>query len=316
MMMLLSACVAGADDSNSVQTDNVDVSDNTASENTASENSEGADFKTTILYSNLVDDNTKKEVRDSLIASGIKESNVDLFLKAVTHYNNCVGDVGLVKKGFVTSDTPTPIYDVEKIYENWDKANGSFEAITGNRNNCRLTTFTIAGDLINIDGDYVKDNKMLFMDNDTILYSNTGLFTDKNIDRFNTFFGDISTDLVKDVDFHLQKVKNYWNDKKVSFSKSEVSIITIWFHDDLDNNLFVGHTGILVPDKKDNSLLFIEKISFEEPYQVLKFNNRVELNDYLMAKYDTEYERPTAKPFIMENGDLLEGYRKNPNNKK
>jgi len=47
----------------------------------------------------------------------------------------------------------------------------------------------------------------------------------------------------------------------------------------------------------------------------LKFNNRAELNDYLMNKYDTVWGQPVARPFSMENDELLKGYRNNPNNK-
>lgn len=33
-----------------------------------------------------------------------------------------------------------------------------------------------------------------------------------------------------------------------------------------------------------------------------------------MNKYDISWEQSTAKPFIIENDELLEGYRENPNN--
>ncbi len=275
---------------------------------------DNAEYDGSILYSNLVDDETQKIVKESLLASGLMEENVALFLKAVSYYNDAVGDIGLVKEGFEKSEIVQPEYDVEKMLENWDKTNGSFEKITGNRNNCRMTTFLLANNLIEIDGDYVKDNKMLFMDNDTIQYSENPFFTDDNIARFNTFYGDIPTDLVKDINVHLAKVKSYWNEKKVRFIDSDVSVITVWLHSDLDNNLFIGHTGILLPAKDEETLLFIEKISFEEPYQVLKFKNRLALDDYLMRKYDTAYEQETARPFIMENAELLLGHRADSDN--
>ena len=40
--------------------------------------------------------------------------------------------------------------------------------------------------------------------------------------------------------------------------------------------------------------------------------NRIELNDYLMEKYDTSWDQDTARPFIMENDSLMEGYRTVP----
>ena len=72
--------------------------------------------------------------------------------------------------------------------------------------------------------------------------------------------------------------------------------------------------GVLVSEK-NGKFLFIEKLAFQQPYQVLKFNNRTELNDYLMSKYDTAWGQPVARPFIMKNDELLKGYRNNPNNK-
>ncbi|MFC2532650.1 MAG: DUF4300 family protein, partial [Capnocytophaga ochracea] len=47
-------------------------------------------------------------------------------------------------------------------------------------------------------------------------------------------------------------------------------------------------------------------------YQAIKFANRTELSDYLMNRYDVEWEQPNAIPFIMENDVLMDGYRPNP----
>lgn len=52
---------------------------------------------------------------------------------------------------------------------------------------------------------------------------------------------------------------------------------------------------------KDKKLLFVEKLSFFLPYQVLKFDNRKQLKNYLMGMYDTSWGQEEAKPFIMEN---------------
>ena len=68
--------------------------------------------------------------------------------------------------------------------------------------------------------------------------------------------------------------------------------------------------GVLVPF--EGKLLFIEKLAFQEPYQAIKFANRTQLSDYLMNRYDVEWEQPNAIPFIMENDVLMDGYRPNP----
>ena len=52
----------------------------------------------------------------------------------------------------------------------------------------------------------------------------------------------------------------------------------------------------------------IEKLSFQLPYQVTRFESKEQLNDYLMGMYDTEWGQDTAKPFIMENTKLMKEY--------
>ena len=63
---------------------------------------------------------------------------------------------------------------------------------------------------------------------------------------------------------------------------------------------------------EDGSLYFIEKVAFQEPYRLVNLQNRTELSDYLMEKYDTSWGQDTTHPFIMENDTLMDGYRPNP----
>ena len=49
----------------------------------------------------------------------------------------------------------------------------------------------------------------------------------------------------------------------------------------------------------------MEKVAFQEPYRLNKFKNKEELKKYLMEKYDVEYDQPTAKPFVLENDNLM-----------
>ena len=92
------------------------------------------------------------------------------------------------------------------------------------------------------------------------------------------------------------------------------ALLSVIFHDkfsDDENTLSIGHAGVLLPSE-DGTLYFLEKVAFQEPYRLLKFQNRTELSDYLMEKYDTAWRQDTTRPFIMENDALLEGFRQNP----
>ena len=108
-----------------------------------------------------------------------------------------------------------------------------------------------------------------------------------------------------------------WKERGINFryknDPTKASLISAVFHSQITpegNTLFVGHVGVLVPF--DGKLLFIEKLAFQEPYQVIKLENRTQLSDYLMNRYDVEWEQPNAIPFIMENDVLMDGYRPNP----
>ena len=58
-----------------------------------------------------------------------------------------------------------------------------------------------------------------------------------------------------------------------------------------------------------DAVYFVEKVAFQEPYRLLKFKSRTELSDYLMLKYDNSWGQDTAHTFIMENSDLMDGWR-------
>ena len=98
------------------------------------------------------------------------------------------------------------------------------------------------------------------------------------------------------------------------FSDSKAHLISVVFHDkfsETENTLSIGHAGVLLPSE-DGKLYFLEKVAFQEPYRLLRFENRTELSDYLMEKYDTAWDQDTTRPFIMENDSLMDGFRQNP----
>ena len=41
-------------------------------------------------------------------------------------------------------------------------------------------------------------------------------------------------------------------------------------------------------------------------------SGEAEISDYLMEKYDTAWGQDTTRSFIMENDELMDGYRPNP----
>ena len=81
---------------------------------------------------------------------------------------------------------------------------------------------------------------------------------------------------------------------------AKARMLSVVVHDNLDgDSLFVGHVGVLVPTT--DGYLFVEKLTFEEPYQAIKFASKKDCYKYLTTKYK-DYTGPgLAKPFIMDN---------------
>ena len=270
-----------------------------------------------LTYSNLVDIATQEEVQKALIAAGIAEQNVASFLESVALFNQTVGDkAGLVPKGFVTIDSLLPKYDEVAIQNIWTAKHPMFQGY-----NCRLTSFTLLRDLITFPADKKfaskEEDEVLFIDRESLHNTPKKFFTPEEENNFFTLFTEVPTTNTKDIKAHLQAMQQAWKERGINFryknDPTKASLISAVFHSQItpeENTLFVGHVGVLVPF--EGKLLFIEKLAFQEPYQAIKFANRTQLSDYLMNRYDVEWEQPNAIPFIMENDALMEGYRPNP----
>ena len=270
-----------------------------------------------LTYSNLVDTATQEEVQKALIAAGISEQNVTSFLESVALFNQTVGDkTGLVPKGFVTIDSLLPKYDEVAIQSIWTSKYPMFQGY-----NCRLTSFTLLRDLIAFPADKKfatkEEDEVLFIDRESLHNTPKKFFTPEEENNFFTLFTEVPTTNTKDINTHLQAMQQAWKERGINFryknDPTKASLISAVFHSQItpeENTLFVGHVGVLVPF--EGKLLFIEKLAFQEPYQAIKFANRTQLSDYLMNRYDVEWEQPNAIPFIMENDALMEGYRPNP----
>lgn len=259
------------------------------------------DAKTTTYcgaYSNLVDAKSQKEVRKAMLDAGLSRKNVDAWLADVKTYNKTIKNTGLVKKGFKKMKK-SPQYDENKIMELWSKKNDLFIGY-----NCRITAFDLMKDKIKVDENAKANPTELFMDQDALKNAPEKKFTKKQTATFEKLFSTVNTEYTTDVDTHVKKMQKSLKAKGVTISKkTKASLITVVFHSSFgkeENELFVGHAGVLVPIR-DGKLLFVEKLSFSLPYQVIKFDNRKQLYQYLMGMYDTQWGQKEAKPFIMEN---------------
>ena len=241
-------------------------------------------------YSNLNSKTSISEVR-SILSKHLNEGSVDNFINLVTDYNNTVGSVRL--SGNFEPFTKTD-YDVEKISSLWTAKHGDFIGT-----NCRINTYTLLKGKIKIP-QVKSDSELLFQDKDAI--DKGKIFDAKEQANFDILFSRVKTEPTQDVKVHAKHMEDYY--KKFTFD-NKARMLSVVVHDNLDgDSLFVGHVGVLVPTT--DGYLFVEKLTFEEPYQAIKFASKKDCYKYLTTKYK-DYTGPgLAKPFIMDNGKWVD----------
>ena len=258
-----------------------------------------------INYSNLIDTSVQKQLAEIMNSADISPMRQQVFFDHVNQFNNTVSSEGMAA-GFEVKQVTEEKYDPYAMQEEWDAAYPDFMGY-----NCRITAFGLFGDHMTIAADAETREDMILMDMASLEEDSSAMQNDKDMDRFRVLYSTVPTDDTKDVSVHVENLRSDWNNRGIVFDNNpDVSLISVVFHDawDGENQLFIGHTGVLF-QVSETELYFVEKIAFQEPYQLTVFNNRTELNDYLMTKYDTGTGQPTAAPFIMENDELMEGYR-------
>ena len=236
-------------------------------------------------YTNMNSKPSAEEVRKALAAHLDKDS-VDAFFNLVNDYNETVGSVGLA--GDFSTFTKTE-YDVEKISNLWTPKKGDFVGT-----NCRINSYCLLKNSIEI-SKLEKDDSLLFVDNDAI--DKGKVFGAEDKDAFDTLFSRVKTEATTDVKVHAAKMEQFLSQFKFNENARMLSVVV---HDDLDGqSLFIGHVGILVPS--EDGYLFVEKLTFEEPYQAIKFTTKEDCYKYLDTKYENYTGEGLAKPFIMNN---------------
>ena len=263
----------------------------------------------TVEYSNLTDEDSRKQLSELLSDSGIEESRIAALLNRVEQFNASVKSEWLTD-GFESAAPTDSKYDPYDMQDEWAAANGSFPGY-----NCRITAFGLFSEFITAGADQpeTQGEDSLFTDLETIDANPDALCGDSTA-KFCALFAPVNAADSTEVEAQVKALQESWTARGIAFADSKASMISVVFHDkfsDEDNTLFVGHVGVLLP-AEDGTLYFIEKVAFQEPYRLVKLQNRTELSDYLMEKYDTSWGQDTTRPFIMENDTLMDGYRPNP----
>ena len=241
-------------------------------------------------YSNLESKNSVEEVK-TLLSAYLDKDSVDNFIRQVNEYNEIAGAAGL--QGDFT-ELVAPQYDIDKISTLWREKKGDFIGT-----NCRINSYILLKKNIKIPQLDIDDT-LLFLDNDAI---DKGKLLDAGEKKlFQTLFSRVKTEATQDIKIHAENMEKYF--ENIEFNEN-ARMLSVIIHDNLDGDyLFIGHVGVLVPNK--DGFLFVEKLSFEEPYQAIKFAAKEECYKYLQDKYADYTGEGLAKPFIMDNNKKVD----------
>lgn len=242
------------------------------------------------LISNMNNDTSLNLVR-STIEKNLNKNVADSFANLVEDYNKDL------PKDLLTGDFERAS-KIDKTGDIIDKRSSISHKYPDT--NCRINSFLLLKDDLSIKDDVNIDDEMLFMDKEAL--KNLNLFNDEDLENFYKLFSRVKTSSSKDPKVHAKVMKEFLS--KVNFPK-DVSMLSVVLHDNLDGDyLFIGHVGVLLP--LDDGYLFLEKISFEEPYQAIKFSKKEDAYMYLKEKYRDYLDPDVAPPFIMENNKYVE----------
>ena len=262
-----------------------------------------------VEYANLTDEDSRTMLSQLLENAGVDETRIRSLFDRVDRFNASVKSEWLTN-GFESAAPADTKYDPYEMQDLWAEKNGDFPGY-----NCRITAFSLFSEFVTVGADQPKTQgeDTLFLDLETLTEDPAVLCGDST-SKFCALFAPVTAADTTEVADQVKALQAGWSERGISFEDSSARLISVVLHDrfsDTDNTLFIGHVGVLLP-AEDGSLYFIEKVAFQEPYRLVKIQNRTELSDYLMEKYDTAWGQDTTRPFIMENDELMDGYRPNP----
>lgn len=279
LSLLTSAC------GNKNKTNKIENSSNKIQEAEVHENKSEA-----YLVSNMNDDETLNKIK-KIIENNLNKKNGEVFASLVSDYNKSI------PKDLLSGDFTEP-YKEDKLDKILDMRSSIKHEYPDT--NCRINSFLLLKDDLSLKENLPIDDEILFMDKEALKSSN--LFKGNELEKFYKLFSRVKTSSSKDPKVHAKVMEEFLS--KVNFPK-DVRMLSVVLNDNLDGDyLFIGHVGVLLP--LEDGYLFLEKISFEEPYQALKFSKKEDAYRYLKNKYKDYIDPEVAPPFIMDNDNYVD----------
>ena len=232
------------------------------------------------------------------ILKDAKIDNVDILISWIKEFNKApYKNCGMVDDW---TDINKIKYDEAACADRWEKDH------TQTDNDCRMTAFLLLVNHITMNETIKQNGTYLMFDMDAIDNNEEYKILKEKRNEFITLFNEMDI-----TGYSKEKIKyvygKKWKDYGIEIEEGNISLITVIMHDNYENLAFVGHAGVLI--ELEDKLLFIEKIAFEQPYQVSVFESKEELKDMIFNREEYFGDKTEEGPFIYENDKLLFSYK-------
>ena len=250
-----------------------------------------------ILYSNLADSDSQKEIASILQEHGISEKQTDTLMEWADDFNKRVQTP--FSEGFQKMALPENDYS-NLVYDSKEAEDGSLlpEA------NCRLTAFLLMKRFISTNGKKDKSDTYLMFDIEAIDTEAQFKMSKKDRSNYYSLYNWIPVKNLKTVEQHTDAIQKAWKERDIQIDNSTgVSLICVYMHTTFEDVRIVGHVGVLL--EQGDKLLFIEKYGPAAPFQAIWYHNRKELQTALLARKDLYGDEDEVAPIVMENGQVM-----------
>lgn len=248
-------------------------------------------------YSNLVDSESQKEVKELLEKHGVTAEQTDTLMVWADDFNSRVTSQPL-PEGFQKTDEKGVDYK-GLIISNKEAEDGWIYPEA----NCRLTSYLLMKNFISTNGKSADDDTFLMFDAEAIDTYEPFKLSEEERSGFMSLFSWVPVKGAETIEAHARLIQKAWQDREVKIGGEGISLITVYLHSPLEEVRFVGHTGVLI--EEGDGLMFVEKYGPLFPFQATKFNDREQLKQYLLGRGDLYGDETELAPIVMENDCLL-----------
>ena len=200
-----------------------------------------------VEYSNLTDEDSRKQLSELLSDSGIEESRIAALLNRVEQFNASVKSEWLTD-GFESAAPTDTKYDPYEMQDEWTVANGSFPGY-----NCRITAFGLFSEFITAGADQPEGQgeDSLFTDLETVDADPNALCGD-SISKFCALFAPVNA--ADSTEVEAREEESLFRVAVADVQAHHVGMAAVLAHDRIDvlpgEELVVGGELHIVEDLK------------------------------------------------------------------